>query len=327
MSTTMDEALDQISDEIDIVATRNRFNAIVAEQKLAGRTMPKIAPETGVPYGTLHAWASGKYQGDNTGIALRVAAWMVKIEAEAHVRSKVRANPGFLRTRTASEIFDILEYAQMAPDMATYSGAPGVGKTTALNAYKAAGSQVWLVTAEPAIKTIGALLDMVAEALGADFGHGSATMSRNIRRRLTGTHGLLIVDEVHHLSLVLRDQLRCTVIDAAGIGMALVGNADLDNQLARERATGQHAQLISRIGLRGTRPRPFRSDVELMLDGWGILGIEAREIALGIAMQPGALREMNKTLRSAFSLSDLRGDEEPTAADIRAAHQRRGGNA
>ena len=327
MSVTLDESLDQIGDDIDVAATRTRFNLIVAGRRQSGHTLPKIAPETGVPYGTLHAWASAKYQGDNTGIALKVAAWMVKVEAEAHVRATVRAAPGFLRTRTATEIFDILEYAQMSPDMVLYAGAPGVGKTTALNAYKSAGSQVWLVTAEPAIKSLGALLDMLAEALGAHFGNGAAAMSRNIRKRLTGTHGLLIVDEVQHLSPTLRDQLRSTVFDASGVGVALVGNEELNNQFARERATGQHAQLISRIGERGNRPRPFRTDVELVLDGWGVRGAEAREIALGIAMQPGALREMNKTLRRAFSLSDVRGEDEPAAEDIRAAHKRRGGNA
>jgi hypothetical protein len=36
----------------------------------------------------------------------------------------------------------------------------------------------------------------------------------------------------------LRDQLRSTVFDAAGVGVALVGNKELNSQFARERATG-----------------------------------------------------------------------------------------
>jgi DNA transposition AAA+ family ATPase len=151
-------------------------------------------------------------------------------------------------------------------------------------------------------------------------------MSRNIRRRLTGSQGLLIVDEVQHLTPSLRDQLRSTVYDGAGIGVALVGNEQLNEQFARERGTGQYAQLISRIGERQNRPRPYKADADLLLDGWMLQGAEAREVALGIALKPGGLREMNKTLRRAYSLSDLRGDDEPSAEDIKAAYLRRGGN-
>ena len=178
---------------------------------------------------------------------------------------------------------------------------------------------MWVVTAEPAINTISALLEMLAEAVGVDYARGSAAVSRALRRKMASTHGLLIVDEAQHLTPLLRDQLRSTVHDAAEIGVALVGNSDLKAQFARERATGKYAQLVSRVGQRLDTTRPFKSDVNLLLDGWGLTGEEAREVALGVAMKPGALRQMGKTLRIAFALAAVRVADEPNAADIEMA--------
>ena len=99
----------------------------------------------------------------------------------------------------------------------------------------------------------------------------------------------------------------------------MVGNSDLKAQFARERATGKYAQLVSRVGQRLDTTRPFKSDVNLLLDGWGLTGEEAREVALGVAMKPGALRQMGKTLRIAFALAAVRVADEPNAADIEMA--------
>ncbi|HQU16661.1 MAG TPA: AAA family ATPase [Gammaproteobacteria bacterium] len=325
MSGIMDDAADSLASGIDILQTRDRFRAALDEEKSRGQTLPKIADRTGVAYATLHAWLSAKYNGDNAAVAKKVHAWLLTREARARTQATVRRAPGFLKTRTATQIFDVLEYAQTAPDMVIVSGGPGVGKTTAIRAYEAIGANVWVTTAEPAVSSVPGLLDMLMDALKLEPGYRGSTMSRRVRDKLLGSEGLLIVDEAQHLKPMLRDQLRATVHDAAGIGVALVGNEALSGQFARERATGQYAQLISRFGQRVNRAKPYKADAELLLDGWQIQGAEARETALGIAMQPGALRQMNKTLRIAFSLSDLRGDEEPTAHDIQAAWKQLGG--
>ena len=319
MSSTMEDHLDQISDTVNIVETRSKFSVILAEERAVGRSLAKMAPEVGIPYSTLAAFANGKYDGDNVGVALKIERWLVTRLAQAKNKSTVRRGPGFMRTKTASRIFEVLEYTQMTPDMSVISGIPGVGKTTAINAYAANGSNVWVVTAEPAINTISALLEMLAEAVGVDYARGSAAVSRALRRKMASTHGLLIVDEAQHLTPLLRDQLRSTVHDAAEIGVALVGNSDLKAQFARERATGKYAQLVSRVGQRLDTTRPFKSDVNLLLDGWGLTGEEAREVALGVAMKPGALRQMGKTLRIAFALAAVRVADEPNAADIEMA--------
>lgn len=319
MSSSLEDHLDQVGDSVNVPEIRTKFTTIVAEERAAGRSLAKMAPEVGVAYSTLSAFAQGNYQGDNVGVALKVTRWLVTRQAQAKNKSTVRRAPGFMRTKTASQIWEVLEYTQMTPDMSVISGIPGVGKTTAIQAYAAHGSNVWVVTAEPAINTISALLEMLAETVGVDYARGSAAVSRALRRKMQHTNGLLIVDEAQHLTPLLRDQLRSTVHDGAELGVALVGNSDLATQFARERATGKYAQLVSRVGQRLNRTRPFKSDVELLLEGWGLTGADAREVAIGVAMKPGALRQMGKTLRIAFGLAALRSEEEPTAQDIELA--------
>ena len=139
MSSTMEDHLDQISDTVNIVETRSKFSVILAEERAVGRSLAKMAPEVGIPYSTLAAFANGKYDGDNVGVALKIERWLVTRLAQAKNKSTVRRGPGFMRTKTASRIFEVLEYTQMTPDMSVISGIPGVGKTTAINAYAANG--------------------------------------------------------------------------------------------------------------------------------------------------------------------------------------------
>jgi len=326
MSGIMEDGAEQVTGEIDVSAIRERFRVAMEEEKNQGQTVPKIAQKAGIGTSTLYAFMQGTFSGENANVARKLASFLLTREARKQTRATVRRAPGFLKTTTAGQIFAVLEYAQSEPDMAIICGGAGIGKTTAIHAYQAVGSNVWIMTAEPAINTVASLLDMLMDGLGMEPGFRGSTMSRRLKQRLTGSEGLIIIDEAQNLRPVLRDQLRSTVFDAAGIGVALVGNESLDSQFARERATGQYAQLISRFGQRVNRPKPYGSDVDLLLAAWGIQGAEAQEVAMKIALMPGALRQMNKTLKIAFSLSDLRaGSEEPSAADIKEAWKQLGG--
>ena len=77
MSSTMEDHLDQISDTVNIVETRSKFSVILAEERAVGRSLAKMAPEVGIPYSTLAAFANGKYDGDNVGVALKIERWLV----------------------------------------------------------------------------------------------------------------------------------------------------------------------------------------------------------------------------------------------------------
>jgi DNA transposition AAA+ family ATPase len=323
MSSTMEEARERAG-QIDVDVLRSQFNEIVAQEK---RSMAQFATETGVQYSTLHAWAKSTYKGNNLRIAKQINAWLITRAARQKTAATTRSEPSFLMTPTASRVWDMLERAQTLPDMVMISGAAGIGKTKAVQAFVESGSNVWMLTAEPCHDTVNALLTELSEALGTEWQYRGAAMSRAIRKRLTGTKGLLIIDEAQHLTPRVRDQLRATVHDGAHIGIALVGGLEMTVQFQRELQQQKFAQLTRRIGLRIERKTPFKRDVEMLLDAWGVDLTDARELAMGIAMKPGANGQMTKTLRLAFELCDARGDETPTAEDIRTCWQQLGGNA
>ncbi|EIR0837406.1 AAA family ATPase, partial [Salmonella enterica] len=68
-------------------------------------------------------------------------------------------------------------------------------------------------------------------------------LSRAIRRKLTGTKGLVIVDEADHLAIDGLEQLRA-IQDATGVGMVLIGNPQ---GLSRASRHNDLVRLFSRI--------------------------------------------------------------------------------
>ena len=110
-----------------------------------------------------------------------------------------------------------------------------------------------------------------------------------------------------------------TLHDNAGIGIALVGNTTVFGRLGADQRTPQFAQLFSRIGMRMNLDKPRKADVTMLLTAWGLEEKAARELAMGIAMKPGALRSMTKVLRMAGGLGSLAGREKPNVQDIQDA--------
>lgn len=322
MSSTTEERRQNTQTEIDVGGIRDAFNMAVLR---IGKPLAQVAPETGVPYGTLAAFSTAKYAGNNDRVARQVKAWLTTREAQDRAKSTMRSAPPFTMTKTASRIWEVLEYGQTMPDMVLISADAGVGKTTAINAYAASASNVWVMTAQPIHETLGGLMGLLARTLRMEWVQRAYAQAHMIQQRLTGSKGLLIIDEAQFLSPLLRDQIRSTVFDGAGIGVAFVGNEDLRAQHGRERMNGKNAQLFSRIGLRFARAKPLKDDVNTLLDAWGVDDDKARTAAMGIAMKAGANRAMAKVLVLACSMADARGDEAPNADDVETAWMQLGG--
>ena len=322
MGVTTDVAEQSASQVIDVDSVRGEFLAAVKED---GRSLMRIAPETGVAYGTLHPWSKGEYKGDNLRIAGQVRTWLTTRKARLQARKSVREAPRFVMTDTAARIFDLLEYAQTYPAMVTITASPGVGKTVAVNAYATQASNVWVCTAESVHRTATALLELLVNRLGVHREGRNYATSGAIQARLRNTRGLIVIDEAQHLTAPARDQLRQTVLDLAGVGVALVGSDEMDRTLSSERAKGQFAQFSSRIGQRFNRRAPLKRDVLMLLDVWGLTDPDAREVALGVAMKPGANRLLTMVLRMAFALADQRNVEQPTVEDVTRCFEQLGG--
>lgn len=324
MGITVERAATTPPDDTDEEATRAEF---LAACEADGRALTAIATEVGIAYSTLAAWRGAKYQGDNAKVTAGVRAWLTRRVARARASLVMPVDPGFVMTSTASQIIDVLEAAQSMHRMAVVVGAPGTGKTMAFRQYRRTYPQVvWIVTMQPCHTTSSAVLREIAAVLGLPAEHAAADISRSITRRLTDTHGLLIVDEAQHLSPPALDQLR-SIHDAAEIGVVLGGNAGLMSKLGSIQRIPDLAQIYSRIALRYDRKRVLKADATALLDAWGVQDGPARTELVGIAMKPGGARVMVHVLTQAFVMANADGDAAMGLAHVQAAYQQLSGAA
>jgi DNA transposition AAA+ family ATPase len=184
--------------------------------------------------------------------------------------------------------------------MAVVSGGAGVGKTSAITHYAGANPNVWVMVGEPACRSPNAMLARLCEVLGIGSRVG-AHRSRAVVQRLTGTGGLLVLDEAHFYPTLVLDQVR-HIFDQARIGVALLGNAGIYGRLEGEGRTERHAPLFRRIGMRLTLPQTTARDVAALLDAWGVEGRDERRLLSAVARQPGALGGMAGVVRMAHML-------------------------
>ena len=126
--------------------------------------------------------------------------------------------------------------------------------------------------------------------------------SRFIIERLRNTGALLVIDEAQNWSVDAIDQLR-RWHDAAEIGVALIGNAEVVRVVNGGSRAAAFAQLTSRVGVRLVRKKALVKDAEALLDAWGVPEPAIRQELVGIALKPGALRLMTKTLRMALTMA------------------------
>lgn len=312
----MDEIIEQSAQEQD--ALRAEVRTVVDE---AGGNFAAATRDCPTKYPTLSAWYNGTYQGRNDRVAAEVRRWLdTRLERARSLSSLPRA-PAFLETPSARSFLDVFAHAHHAPDLVIVTGGPGVGKTSACQAYTARNAGVLLCTGQPSVKTPRALLEELADVLEVRERGPSQRIARSVIRRLQGQPSVILYDEAQHLTTEALDQLR-SIHDIAGIGIALVGNETIYPRLEGIGRTAQFAQLFSRIGMKVPRPKPLRGDVDVLLDAWGVPGERERKALHAIAKKPGALRSVTKVLRQATMASRMDGSEHVSVAHLHDAYAR-----
>lgn len=287
--------------------------------RVDGLSVTDTARAVGMPYGTFSNWIGGTYGGRGERIAEQVQRWLSSREQQAKAQALAPRAPAFVATPTAEQFLAALEHAQYLPELIVITGAPGVGKTSACRAHQARATKVFMVTGEPTMSTPRALLDEVADAISVSArGLSSQQLSRAIAKRLRGTGSLLIIDEAQHLPSQVLDQLR-TIHDLAEVGIALVGNETVFGKLEGGTRSAHYAQLYSRVGMRVSRQRPTKRDIDQLLDAWSIADKPARAMLHVIASKPGALRNLTKVLRVAHMTAGAEGGEAVGEKHVRLA--------
>lgn len=314
MGSTMEDVRES-GEPQDETTIRAAFEAAMLEDR---RPLARIAPETGVAYPTLSAWRNGTYTGNNKRITAQVQSWLASRAAHQRTSASLPQAPAFVMTRTASRIWEVLEFAQTLPDLAVIAGGAGIGKTSAAHGYRHQAPNVWICTMEPCHTTVSSALGAIAATLDIGWSNGAAQTSEAIKRRLKNSRGLLIVDEAQHLPPAALDQVR-SIHDLAQVGIVFMGNETVFGRFGADRRTPQFAQLFSRIGQRFKRDRPLKADIDALMTAWNLTDDAVRHFVQGIAQMPGGARGMTKALRMAFGLAGVEGLAQPSVDHIQAA--------
>lgn len=284
----------------------------------AGVTQAQVARESGVSATSLSQLLKGTYPADPGAMVEKLAAWLAA--RRERMAASLPQAAGFVETATSRRIEAALAYAQMAADVAVIYGAAGVGKTMGVARYAATRPNVWVATMTPGHAGVTAALEEVALALGLkDVPQSPARIHREVVARVRGTGGLIVVDEAQHLGVAALDALRA-IHDAAGVGLALVGNDQVYGRMTGGSRAAYLDRLFSRIGKRLRLAAAAKEDIEAVAAAYGAAGgwREVREIAGRAGF--GALRALAKTLRLAQMMASSAG-EALTEAHVAAARR------
>ena len=292
-----------------------------AEMEAANLSITDVAREIGAGVSTTTAskWLRNVYEGDVPAVTTRVLAWLRTRRETARRAMSAAGLDRHVPLGVTEEIEAVLAHAQAAGDVVLIHGRSGAGKSWALARYCAAHTPSFRVAMTGAVVTLAGLLSRVAAAVGAGQRHGSALAAETaIVGRLQGRGALLVVDEAHHLSPRLLDELRC-IRDLAEIGLALVGGDELWSALA---SSARCDQIVGRIGIRlplGTaadagRARSGRDGARAPAGG-----AASRKRLVAAARGAGGLHALRRLLARAWLLARGEGRDRIGAEDLQTA--------
>lgn len=297
---------------------RAAVHALVAD----GMNLTAQAKEAGIAYGSFTNWAGGTYGGDNQRIAGQVSQWLAARVERAAIASVMPSAPAYVDTPTARRITALFTFAQSSPDIVVSAAGPGVGKTTAAEEYQRTHPNVFLVTATKTRRSAHNLFAELAVIMDVTE-RMSARLNRAIGTKLRGRKALIIVDEAQHLSVDALEEIR-SLYDLYGCGIALIGSPAVFARIEGKGRDGDLAQLFSRVGMRMTQARPRAEDVTALATAWGIIEPKVMRLLQKIAMRPGALRVMTKTLTLASIVAAGEGEDALSEASITKAFNQLG---
>ena len=273
----------------------------------------RASREIGCAESTWSAWFKESYNGTPAkaaDIAEKTASWLKARREKASLARVLPPEPGYQETITGNKIWSLLQFCHHTAGFGVVAMGPGVGKTTAIEAYRASANNVWIMTAEPIIAGPRAALIELAEVMGVTPRHASRR-SDAIQQRLRGNGALVIVDEAQHLTTAALDQLR-SIRDKAKSSLVIVGDQTVYSKLVDDGEKGKLARLYSRVGQKCLGDRPLDQDVAVIAAALGVSGSKELNILRRIAQKPGALRGVVMTVRLASVIAS--GYEESLSA-------------
>lgn len=291
-----------------------------------GWTKAEVSRRAGVPDGTFSPWFSGKYLGVLANVNQQMANWLDALEASQNMAAIMPVSPPFQRTTVGQDVYNALLFAQVTSGFVRVTLPAGSGKTTAAKHFAATRPHVFMATLSPSTKTVHGMLVELCGALEVHE-HNPAKFVRALGAKLkrVGEGSLLIIDEAQNAVPDAINQLR-HFVDNDQCGVALLGNEDTATAFIKDlgRSVASRAQVLSRFDRQVRTARNPVADAEILIKAWGIdEGTDCATFLKGIASKPGALRQIDRTMKAASMLAIGDGEEGVRLEHLQAAWKNR----
>jgi DNA transposition AAA+ family ATPase len=284
----------------------------------------EVARRSGTGHGTFSQWHSGTYKGRLDTVNASMTTWLGNLGDVEEVTASVPVGPGYLPLEFSVGVERMISIAQIMGTMVMVTAEAGIGKTSAGREYVRTHANSFIVTISPHTRTIHNMLAEIAATIGVEE-RNVARLVRAIARRLqrVGDGTVLVIDEAQNLSDDAINQLRHFVDDpVCRCGIALLGNSATYARFSQWGKGEKYGQLTRRIFKRIKAERPTANDIATFVDGWGIRDAEQVAFLTGVGMKPGALGQVDMTIKLARMAAQGAG-REVTLADLRAAWSNR----
>ncbi len=290
-----------------------------------GWTKAEVARRAGVPDGTFSPWFSGKYLGILANVNQSFANWLDALEASQSMAAIMPVSPPFQRTTVGMDVYNALLFAQVTAGFIRVTLPAGSGKTTAAKHFMATRPHVFMATLGPSTKTVHGMLVELCAALEVHE-HNPARFVRSIGAKLkrVGEGSLLIIDEAQNAVPDAINQLR-HFVDNDHCGVALIGNEDTATAFVKDlgRSVASRAQVLSRFDRQVRQSRNPAADAEMIISAWNVEEADCKRFLLGIASKPGALRQIDRTMKAASMLAIGDGEESVRLEHLQSAWKNR----
>lgn len=305
----VDEAAAPPQDGMD--AVREACDSVIEATGISGA---QAAREIGVSPGALSQWRRGKYVGDQAAVAAKVRRWIDTRMDLSRRRLNAAGLDRHAGTAAWQEVESALAYAQASGDLALVVGPPGRGKTWGARRYCRDRAGASYVRMTPAVRSQAGLLGRIAASVGAAGGGSALATETAIVAALEGRGALLVVDEAHHLSIPLLDELRC-LRDLSGAGLGLVADEPLLSDLPR--CPQVAGRIVMAVDLRRWNPADAVEIAGTVLDR--PLARDEQKLVQVRARSPRGLHAVRHLLSRAWLLAHAEGREGITQDDLEAA--------
>ncbi|MDL2401284.1 AAA family ATPase [Rhizobium mayense] len=283
----------------DVEVWRKLIMRVIDAATSNGWSKTEVGRRAGMKDGTFSQWSNGVYLGTLANLNETVHFWLEALAEGASIAASVPVSPNFVKTATGADVYNVLLFTQITAGFTAVTLPSGFGKTTAARHFCNSRPYAWIATISPNTKTThGMLTELASELDVQEF--NPARLVRAIGRKLNrnGEGTLLIVDEAQNLVPDAVNQLR-HFVDIYRCGVCLMGNEDTALAFLKDKGSvASRAQVATRFDRRLKRERDPVGDADMLIGAWGITDEDCIKFLHGIATKPGALRNIDRTIKA-----------------------------